>query len=240
MKEIKFQKYRTRGIGYHWEQISKSLFKRNIYVIARYELILDLIGDEIKEKKVLDIGCGDGVLSYLLAKAGANVIGIDVSKEALEFAKEKCKNLKSLKFLEASAYKVPFGNKSFDYVVSSDVIEHLKYPEKMISEIKRIWNKKGKVIITTPIKLTEKPLDRMHYQEFFEEEIKELLKQYFEDINIVKSHPLFWMEFQNKTFFGRPINKILLNVLNLLFGFNPFKKREGWRYFTLQTSIISK
>ena len=60
MREIEFKKYKTRGIGYHWEQISKSISRRNIFVLTRYELVLDLIENEIRGKKVLDVGCGDG------------------------------------------------------------------------------------------------------------------------------------------------------------------------------------
>lgn len=240
MREIKFQKYKTRGAGYHWKQISKSLFKRNIYVVARYEMVLSSIRDSLKGKKVLDVGCGDGVLSWMLSKNGGKVVGIDTLEEAIEFARKRCKKMKNLEFVVGSAYSLPFEHKSFDYIVSSDVIEHLKYPEKMVSEVKRVWNKRGKVIITSPIRFTEKPLDRMHYQEFFEEEIKELLKRYFEDIKIVKSHPLFWMEFQNKPIFGYSFLKYILNMLNPIFGFNPFKHTKGWRYYTLQTVIISK
>jgi len=240
MSEIEFQKYKTRGAGYHWEQISNSLRKRNIFVVARYELILDLIGKEIKGKRVLDVGCGDGVLSYLLAKKGANVIGIDSSEEAIRFAKERCRDLSNLNFQVASAYELPFSKDNFDYVISSEVIEHLKYPEKMLAEIKRIWNGRGKIIITTPIRFTETPLDKMHYKEFFENEFKLLLKKYFEEIEIIKSHPLFWVEFQNKLILGHSLPKIFLNCLNILFGFNPFLKINGWRYYTLQTAIIKE
>jgi len=240
MKEIKFQKYKTKGAGYHWEQISNSIKKRNVFVVARYELILDLLGKEIKNKKVLDVGCGDGVLSYLLAKKGANVIGIDSSVEAIKFAKERCRNLSNLIFQVASAYELPFCDAYFDYVISSEVIEHLKHPEKMLSEIKRVWNGKGRIIITTPIRFTERPLDKMHYKEFFENEFELLLKKYFEEIKIIKSHPLFWVEFQNKLILNHSLPKIFLNCLNIFLGFNPFKSTKGWRYYTLQIAVISK
>jgi len=242
MTEIKFQKYKTRNPGYHWEQISKSLRKRNVYVIARYNLILDLIANEIKNKKILDVGCGDGALTYLLAKRGANVIGIDNSKETIKFAKERCGNFKNLDFQIASVYELPFGNKNFDYVISSEIIEHLEYPEKMLSEINRIWNQHGKVIITTPIKFTQKPFDKMHYQEFFEEDLKTLLGDYFPEnkIKIIKSHPLFWLEFYNRTILGHSLNKIFLNFLDLFFGFNPFQNTGRWKHYTLQIAIITK
>lgn len=70
MTEIQFQKYKIRGAGYHWEQISKSIRKRNVFVVARYELILNLIGNEVKDKRILDVRCGDGVSSYFLNKKG--------------------------------------------------------------------------------------------------------------------------------------------------------------------------
>ena len=75
---------------------------------------------------------------------------------------------KNLKFIMASVYALPFKDREFDYVVSTELIEHLEYPEKMTSEIKRMWNQKGKVIISTPIKLTEKLWDKTHFREFSE------------------------------------------------------------------------
>ena len=50
---MEFSKYKSRGVGYHWVQISKSIRKRNNYVVARYELILNLIENETKGNKTL-------------------------------------------------------------------------------------------------------------------------------------------------------------------------------------------
>jgi len=242
MSEITFQKYKTSGSGYHWDQISKSLRKRNAYVVARYQMVLDSIGTEIKNQKVLDMGCGDGVLPFLLAERGANATGVDLSTEAIAFARQKCKNRDDIQFTVASVYKTPFENRSFDSVVSSEVIEHLEHPENILAEIRRVWNKKGKVVITTPIKFTEKPLDPMHYQEFFEKDFEALINQYFPDhkIDYIKSHPLFWMEFQNKATLGHSITRKLLNLIDITFGLNPHRLTKGWRYYTLQMAVIHK
>jgi len=240
-EEIKFQKYDTKRPGYHWKLISKSIWRRNIFVMGRYEVILNLIGKEIRNKMVLDVGCGDGVLSYLLAKRGANVVGIDTSQDAIGFANKKCKKVSgNLKFIAASTYALPFKDRGFDYVLSPEVIEHLEYPDEMAAEIKRVWNGKEKVVISTPIKFGERSWDKMHFQEFSESGFKKLLERYFENVTIINSHPLFWLEFQNKVIFHHHFPRYFLNFLNLFFRFNPFNATNGWKYYALQIAIISR
>lgn len=233
--ELMFDKYQKRGAGYHWEQISKSVTKMNVFVKARYGLVLNQVKLSVG-KRILDIGCGDGALTYLLSRQKeAYVIGIDPSIEAINFAKEKTRNTKNIEFIIASAYNLPFADDSIDYVVSSDVIEHLQQPEKMLLEIKRAYNGNGNVIITTPIRLTERPLDRMHIYEFFESDLKKLLGKFFSsNIRIIKSHPLVFTELQNRHY----IIKYLFNLLNLIFRFNPFKNTRGWRYYAMQTAVL--
>ncbi len=236
-EEIQFDKYHKRGPGYHWGQISWSITRRNIFVAARYEIALGQLG-HCEGKRLLDVGCGDGALSYLLARrTGAHVTGIDSSADAIHFAREKTKSDSNIEFIEASAYHLPFPPDSFDYVVSSDVIEHLQDPQAMLTEIKRVFDGKGKIIITTPLRFTEEPLDKMHVQEFFESDFRQLLNEYFgSEINIIKTHPVVFMELQNRHF----LIKYLFNLLNLLFRFNPFKKSREWRYYTIQTAVIGE
>ena len=137
--------------------------------------------------------------------------------------------MKEINFIVGSAYEIPFKDSSFDSIVSTEVIEHLAQPHKMLTEIKRLYNGKGKIIITTPIKFTKKPLNKMHVQEFFEKDFLKLLNESFNGyrIQIIKSHPLFWLELQNKSIFGKSIPKILLNLTDLFLGFNPHKSSKA-------------
>lgn len=87
-EELLFDKYKKRGAGYHWDQITRSINKRNIFVVARYNIVLNQLRG-CKGKRMLDVGC-DGALSYLLScQTGAFIIGIDSSNEAINFAKKK-------------------------------------------------------------------------------------------------------------------------------------------------------
>lgn len=105
----------------------------------------------------------------------------------------------------------------------------------MLDEVKRGFNGEGKIIITTPLRFTKEPLDTIHIHEFFESDLRGLLSDCFStNVQIIKSHPLVFMELQNRHI----LVKRIFNLLNLVFGFNPFEKTKGWRYYAMQTAVI--
>ena len=221
MTEIKFDKYQKRG-AYHWQQISQNLFKYNAYVAARYFQVVKLI-PQSRPIRILDIGCGDGVLLSLISQNTlAKLSGIDQDLKSLQIAKTKVK----AKFAKASAYKLPFTKNSFNLVIASEVIEHLKTPEKMLKEIKRVLKPKGKVIITTPIKLFDKPEDPMHIQEFSVNDLNNQLNKYFSKVDIKTSHPYLLKKiyttpwFRVERYHFEPI-RWLINLLAFI-NLNPF------------------
>jgi 2-polyprenyl-3-methyl-5-hydroxy-6-metoxy-1,4-benzoquinol methylase len=73
-----FTKYRTRG-AYHFEQIGLNIFKANSFVKQRYINCIKLLKKNKNNGKILDLGCGDGALTYMLFKEGYNAEGIDIS-----------------------------------------------------------------------------------------------------------------------------------------------------------------
>lgn len=104
----------------------------------------------INGKKVLDVACGEGYGTYLLKRWGASeVTGVDISEEALSVAKEKFSG-EGITFVEHSAEELPFEDDLFDVVVSYETVEHLDYPEKFLSEIKRVAKKNGTIIVSCP------------------------------------------------------------------------------------------
>jgi len=236
-KEIQFEKYKKRGANYHYRQIDKWNFHEfNSFVQARYEKHIQLISkyfnsNNTKEPlKILDVGCGEGVLLYLLAKKlGQKRIeyyGIDLSKEALEIAKKK---LPFATFSQAGAYTTKFDDNFFDIVISSDVIEHVNFPKKMIQEIYRISKEGAIVILGTPIRCTEKPADIMHYHEFFQEELKNLMSKYFLPLALIESHNLFYFLRYNtiSKIIGKsiPFFKYWINLQTYI-GSNPFLRER--------------
>ncbi len=101
----------------------------------------------INGKYVLDVGCGDGFLGSRVKKKGGYVYGIDISKKAILIAK---KQLTEAKVVDLNEERLPFRNKYFDLVISTEVIEHLFDPSNFLKEINRVLKKNGELIITTP------------------------------------------------------------------------------------------
>lgn len=224
-----FSKYRDRG-SMHWrEMTSRSIRRFNAFQQARYDWIIKTAGDT-RGKKVLDIGCGDGALSYLLAKTGALVTGVDNEELGLKFArenfnKEDPERKLRYEFIPASAYELPLADESFDLVVSCEVIEHLQYPEKMLAEARRVLRPGGKLILTTPYRLRETPSDPNHVREFFPQELEGLVATHFRVVQTKLTHQILWygiFTYSIRHFGNRQIGMWLINALTLWFGINPF------------------
>lgn len=99
---------------------------------------------------VLDVGCGAGYGSRILAVGGANkVLGIDVSEEALALA-GKLGHLDNLTFMQADGETLPTSWQRFDLITCFEVLEHVTFPEKVISQIKGRLDKDGIALLSTP------------------------------------------------------------------------------------------
>jgi len=107
------------------------------------------------DMKVLDAGCGEGVLAVMLAKMGAMVTACDISKPNIEvgikYAEEE--KINTINFLIADSENLPFDDNSFDLVVSSHVLEHLPDFDKGLLELMRVTKKRSIVAIPTVMNL---------------------------------------------------------------------------------------
>jgi len=92
--------------------------------------------------KVLDVGCGAGFLSNYLAREGFDVTAIDLSGSSLDVAKKR-DDTHSVKYLQADAYELPFDDCSFDVVTSTDFLEHVAEPKKVLKEVSRVLSPSG-------------------------------------------------------------------------------------------------
>lgn len=109
----------------------------------------------VKNKVVLDCGCGNGYMSIELAKRGAYVISLDLTLTQLIRLKAISKRLKLERRILpvcGDAQQLPIKNKKIDMIISNAVLEHLKNEEKSIGEMDRVARKNSKLMITVPLK----------------------------------------------------------------------------------------
>jgi 2-polyprenyl-3-methyl-5-hydroxy-6-metoxy-1,4-benzoquinol methylase len=115
---------------------------------------LKFITDNLKKKLsaqslVLDVGCGNGIISRGIGAAGFNVYGIDVSEKAIEKARSLTDN-PNVKFDVISAEQLVAEGKKYDAVICSEVLEHLNQPEKLLNVLYQSLSDKGILIVTVP------------------------------------------------------------------------------------------
>jgi|Deesub1362B_J571_1020462.scaffolds.fasta_scaffold00760_14 SAM-dependent methyltransferase len=101
-------------------------------------------------QKVLDVGCGEGVLSLLMAQKGAIVTGVDLSLPNVKAARCKADEAKlPIVFGVADAENLPFGDDSFDVVVSSHILEHLPNLVQGLRELYRVTRRMALIAMPT-------------------------------------------------------------------------------------------
>ena len=136
-------------------------------------------------RRALDVACGEGYGSALLAAVAANVVGIDVAADVVAHAALRYRDRANLRFETGSAAKLPLADKSIDAVVSFETIEHLPREDqaRMLAEIARVLTDDGVLILSAPnpVEYSHKRSYRnpFHLHEPSREELDAMLGQWF-------------------------------------------------------------
>jgi len=119
--------------------------------IKKLNFVVNVIKDNKEDGAViLDVGCGNGNVSFPLAYLGYDVIAIDISQELIEknFQKNKFKNL-LFKTLDLNIEKISLEEK-FDAILLLDILEHLENPEILLSNLGKLCKNEALLIISIP------------------------------------------------------------------------------------------
>jgi len=111
------------------------------------ELILEFLEPQ-RTELILDAGCGTGVFTIDILRAGAGVVGIDVSAAMLRQAVDKAEGL-PLSAVTADMMTLPFSSGTFDKVVSITAMEFIADAPHALSELFRVVKKRGHVVVAT-------------------------------------------------------------------------------------------
>ena len=145
--------------------------------------------DFVKDKKVLEIGIGDGYGMWFISGDAARVVGVDYNFSKCLEAKSK---YKAMNLVTTEGTRLGFRDNTFDVILTFQVIEHI--PEDrlryFLEEIKRVLKKNGLAVISTlnrvqNMKNPEKyEKYKEHHKEFDYGELRGLLKEHFSMLDI--------------------------------------------------------
>ncbi len=151
-----FAKYDQRPCM-HWKSYAEvDVYRQRADAIAQFVCEAAQKGEG--SARVLDLGCGDGLFTHLMAKTGVRAIGVDAESGAVAQATDR-----TTPEAKAGAYPGPaprfetgrgeslsFDGESLDTVAMLDVIEHLPNPVSVLREVQRVLRPGGTLVISTP------------------------------------------------------------------------------------------
>lgn len=150
--------------------------------LDRYKFALDYV----KGKKVLDCASGAGYGSYMLAQTAYDVIGVDISQDAIDYAKNHYQAY-NLEFFCHDACNLPFDDSTFDVITSFETLEHIKEYQCFIKECKRVLRPHGLLIISTPNRVVSAILKNEYNQyHLFEMNVVEFSESLFKEFSLIE------------------------------------------------------
>jgi SAM-dependent methyltransferase len=121
---------------------------RKSELIGQWSLFSD---DDIRNKEVMDFGCGPGWLAFHLVPLGPKrIVGVEIDVRSLEIANEIQKSdprFAHLSFVRGTSNRLEFPDQSFDTILAFDCVEHIMEPEEIFAEWRRILRPGGRVLI---------------------------------------------------------------------------------------------
>ena len=148
----------------------------------RYHFAAPLVAGQ----DVLDVACGEGYGSALLAARARSVIGADIAPGAVEHARSRYAAIPNLEFRQADCAALPFAAASFDAVVSFETIEHILTQAPFLDEIRRVLRPDGFLILSCPNKTEYSDrrgvTNEFHVRELYRAELAALLAPRFAQV----------------------------------------------------------
>jgi ubiquinone/menaquinone biosynthesis C-methylase UbiE len=190
---------------------------------ARYEFASTLLNSRMK---VLDIACGVGYGSKLLAMTAGRVVGCDIDGESIEYANTNYGSA-NIDYQLGNATKLHLPSDSFDALISFETLEHIRQYNQVLSEFQRVLKPGGLLVISSPNRNTSMNDNKFHHKEFTKKELEEELATAFTDL-----------QFYCQLVSAEDITFRLLKKSKILFGAYQRKKGKVLNYSNIDDSQV--
>lgn len=162
-----------------YEQFHKSTSTQSTIISYNnftYKQILNTVNKYLgdSKKEILDIGCGAGTLCFYYADKGHIVHGIDISRKAIAECKKSAIELGLDDRVMFNVMQFPneLLDKKYDFIIFTEVIEHLEDDRLALEKINKLLKKNGMVFLSTPSK--NAPLHKLGYAKGFDKRVGHL------------------------------------------------------------------
>lgn len=178
---LRMHSFSYRVVGFLSQKVEESGIHPKHRLMNYHKFFVDNVDENAV---VLDVGCGNGALTYDVAKKARRVVGVDLNEKNISFAKQRYAR-ENIEYICGDALK-DLPNEKFDIIIMSNVLEHI---ENRVEFLERLREKAAKFLIRVPtinrdwITLYKKELgldyrlDKGHYVEYtfgsFEDELRE-------------------------------------------------------------------
>lgn len=157
-------------------------FHKGTLIYAEHMIRYQSAEEIVKGKTILDIASGSGYGTNLLAKSAKKAYGVDVSEEAISYAKNNYA-ADNIEFILGDGEKIPLADNSVEVVVTFETIEHIKDYKKFMSEIRRVLTPDGVAIVSTPNDIEFAEGNHFHLHEFEYKELYDMVKADFKYVD---------------------------------------------------------
>lgn len=198
--------------------------------IIEHRLRYNLAKGFIKNRVVIDLGCGVGYGTYELAKGGARKLyGIDIDNYAIRYAKEYYGH-KNITYNVENALNTKLSSRTADVVIAFEVIEHMKNPKKFLHEVSRLLKPNGIFIMSTPNRAASFGDNPYHIKEFTFQELTKALS-IFKILHFYGQHRTSKIIFK---IYKTIANRVRIPFVRQLLRFRPW---ESPRIKSMQSSL---
>jgi len=146
--------------------------------IARHRAAYEIARERAGNGSIIDVGCGSGYGTAMLAKSAEQVFGID------RVLPDRSQRGGGVGFIVGDLRALPLESGRFDLVVSFQVIEHLHDPSFYVDALANLCSADGLVLVTTPNILTSDGVNPYHVHEYTADGLASTLGTRFEEVEI--------------------------------------------------------
>ena len=135
----------------YWSRFATNFEERTSYVVGNdhIELIKAELSKQTDLGNTLELGCGSGTYSEILAREASHLTATDYSDEMVAFSKQRFESLENVTVEKANCFSLSYPEFSFDTVVMVNLLHVVPEPEKAVQESKKVLKRNGRLIIVS-------------------------------------------------------------------------------------------